>query len=132
MLSLDPLGLDSVMLDEARAFLRVEVAEEDPSLASSALAALAHAEQFTGQILLRRTAREIVGSGSGWQTLQASPIQSVSAVTGIPADGAVFPLASTAWEAKVGSRGEAHLRILRPGAAGRVEVLADVGLGIFA
>jgi uncharacterized phiE125 gp8 family phage protein len=128
MLSLDPLGLDSVMLDEARAYLRVDAAEEDPSLASSALAAIAHAEHFTQQTLIQRTAREILGAGSGWQMLQALPVRSVTAVAGIPAEGAVFALAPTAWEAKVGSRGEAYVRILQPGAAGRVEVSADVGL----
>lgn len=128
MLSLDPLGLDSVMLDEARAYLRVEAAEEDPSLASSALAALAHAEQFMRQTLIQRMAREVLAAGSGWQTLQASPVQSVHAAAGIPAEGAVFALASTAWEAKVGSRGEAYVRVLQPGIAGRVEVSAEVGL----
>jgi uncharacterized phiE125 gp8 family phage protein len=129
MLSLDPLGLDSVMLDEARAYLRVDGVDEDPTLASSVLAALAHAEHFTRQTLIQRMAREILGAGSGWQMLQAFPVRSVIAIAGIPAEGAMFALAPTAWEAKVGSRGEAYARILQPGAAGRVEVSADVGLG---
>jgi uncharacterized phiE125 gp8 family phage protein len=127
MLSLDPLGLDGVMLDEARAFLRVEMAEEDPSLASSTLAALAYAEQFSGQSLIRRTARETLSVGAEWQTLQAFPVRSINAVIGIPAQGAVFPIAPASWEAKIGSRGEAYVRILQPGSAGRVEVSAETG-----
>ena len=43
MLSLEPLGLDSVMLDEARAYLRVDATGDDPSLTTAMLAAVGHA-----------------------------------------------------------------------------------------
>jgi uncharacterized phiE125 gp8 family phage protein len=128
MLSLDPLSLDSDMLDEARAYLHVDLVDEDPSLASCLLAAVSHAEQFTGQVIFRRSTREILTAGSGWQVLQAVPVQSVSGVTGIPAEGAMFALASDRWEAKIGSRGEPYIRIVEPGSAGRVEVAAIAGL----
>lgn len=128
MLSLDPLGLDSIMLDEARAYLRVEDGEDDASLSSALLAAIGHAENFTRNILIRRTAREIISASTGWQILQAAPVLSVSGVTGIPAEGASFALAPDAWEAKIGSRGEAYLRILQQGSAGRAEIICVVGL----
>ena len=128
MLSIDPLGLDGDMLDGVRAYLRVESAEEDASLGAIILAAIGHAERFTGQILLRRGAREILTAGSGWRTLSAFPVFSVTGVTGIPAEGATFALAPGAWEAKIGSRGEAHFRVLQPGSAGRVEVAVQAGL----
>lgn len=128
MLSLDPLALDSAMLDEARAYLRVESAEEDPSLGAALLAAIGDAENFTRSVLVRRTAREIISAASGWQILQAMPVQSVNSVSGIPAEGASFALAAAAWEAKIGSRGEAYLRILQPGSAGRAEIVLTAGL----
>ena len=128
MLSLDPLALDGAMLDEARAYLRVDAAEEDPSLAAALVAAIGHAENFTRAILIRRNAREMVSAGSGWQTLTVAPVQSVSSVTGIPAEGATFMLATGTWEAKIGSRGETHIRILQPGSAGRAEVACIAGL----
>jgi uncharacterized phiE125 gp8 family phage protein len=128
MLSLDPLGLDSIMLDEARAYLRVEPAEDDPSLGAALLAAIGHAENFARIVLIRRTAREIMSAASGWQILEVAPVQSVVSVTGIPAEGATFLLAADAWEAKIGSRGEAYLRILQPGSAGRVEIASLAGL----
>ncbi|MBL0925732.1 MAG: hypothetical protein IBJ12_14865 [Sphingomonadaceae bacterium] len=128
MLSLDPLGLDSDMLDEARAYLHVGETDEDPSLASCLLAAVSHAEQFTRQVIFRRSTREILTAASGWQALEAVPVQTVTAVTGIPAEGPTFALASDRWEAKVGSRGEAYVRILQPGSAGRVEIGAIAGL----
>jgi uncharacterized phiE125 gp8 family phage protein len=128
MLSLDPLALDSVMLDEARAYVRVDAAEDDPSLGAALLAAIGHAEQFTRSVLVRRTAREIISAASGWQILQAMPVQSVSSAAGIPAEGASFALAADAWEAKIGSRGQAYVRILQPGSAGRAEIVLTAGL----
>jgi uncharacterized phiE125 gp8 family phage protein len=130
MLSLDPLGLDSIMLDEARAYLRIDVAEEDPSLSAAVLAAIAHAETFTRSILIRRNAREILSASSGWQVLQAAPVQSVVSVAGIPAEGPIFPLDAGAWEAKIGSRGDAYVRILQQGAAGRAEITSMAGVAV--
>jgi uncharacterized phiE125 gp8 family phage protein len=128
MLSLDPLGLDSIMLNEARAYLRVDDGAEDPTILPALLAAIGHAEQFTGQVLLRRNAREILEARADWQILQAVPAQSISGVTGIPAEGGAFALATNAWEAKIGSRGEAYVRIIQPGSAGRIEVVAAAGI----
>ena len=68
MLSLEPLGLDSVMLDEARAYLRVDATGDDPSLTTAMLAAVGHAENFTRTTLLQRTVREMMSAGTGWQT----------------------------------------------------------------
>ena len=128
MLSLDPLGLDSVMLDEVRAYVRVDAGMDDNVLTACAVAAIEHAEQFTRQILIRRGAKDMVSTGSGWQILQAMPVQSVESVMGIPAEGASFALATSAWEAKISSRGEAYFRVLQPGIAGRAEVSLIAGL----
>jgi uncharacterized phiE125 gp8 family phage protein len=130
MLSLDPLGLDSAMLDEARAYLRVDDGADDASLSSALLAAIGHAENFTRSILLRRNAREIITASAGWQLLQVAPVQLVTGVSGIPAEGPNFELVTSAWEAKIGSRGEAYVRILQPGSAGRAEIVCVVGLAV--
>lgn len=130
MLSLDPLSLDSTMLAEVRAYVRVDAGVDDNILAVCAVAAIEHAEQFTRQILLRRGARDIVTTGSGWQILQAMPVQSVVSVMGIPAEGASFALAASAWEAKISSRGEAYFRVLQPGISGRAEVTLIAGLSV--
>ena len=69
MLSRDPLGLDGVMLDEAKAYLRLESDDEDASLGAVILAAIGHGESFTGQMLIRREVRQMFSAGSGWRTL---------------------------------------------------------------
>lgn len=128
MLSLAPLALDSIMLDEVRAYLRVEPDIDDTSLASSLLAAVGFAEQFTRQMLLRRTATETTTSGGGWQILKALPVQSVTSVTALPAEGASYAMTPDDWEAKISSTGEAYFRVLRAGNAGRVEISCNAGL----
>ncbi len=128
MLSHDALGLDSAMLDEARAYLRVEPDAEDASLGAILIAAISHAEQFTGQTLIRRELRQTISAGTGWQRLSATPVRSVLSATGIPADGAAFELTDSAWQAEIDRNGDAHIRIRRPGAAGRVEILAEAGM----
>lgn len=128
MLSLQPLGLDSVMLAEVRAYVRVDADTDDIVLSACVSAAIGYAEQFTRQILIRRGATETVTAGTGWQILSAMPVQSVLNVVGIPAEGAAFALDNSAWEAKFSSRGEAYVRILQPGIAGRAELSLAAGL----
>jgi hypothetical protein len=53
MISRDAVVLDSDMLDEARAYLRLEGEEDDASLGSVLLGAIGHAEAYLGQMLLR-------------------------------------------------------------------------------
>ncbi|MEE9432785.1 MAG: phage head-tail connector protein [Sphingorhabdus sp.] len=128
MLSHDALGLDSVMLDEARAYLRIEADAEDTSLGAILTAAISHAENFTGQMLIRRNARQVISAGSGWRRLAVTPVIEVISATGIPADGATFLLPDNAWQAEIDRNDDAYIRIRRPGAAGRVEVTVEAGL----
>lgn len=128
MLSVDPLSLDSAMLDEARAYLRLEGAEEHPSLGAVLLAAIGHAEAYLGQLLVRRIARTTVPASLQWQRHPAFPVTMVTEVTGIPAEGASFVLGPDAYKVDIDYRGEAWLRVPQPGAAGRIEVAVEAGL----
>ena len=128
MLSIDPLGLDGVMLDEAKAYLRLEQDDEDASLAAIMLAAIGHAERFTGQVLVQRGVREIRGVTSSWQRLSAAPVVAFTSVTGIPAEGATFVVPVTGYSTEIDSHGEGHFRITQRGSAGRVEIAYQAGL----
>ncbi|MEP7350522.1 MAG: hypothetical protein ABI668_11330 [Sphingorhabdus sp.] len=128
MLGIDPLGLDSVMLDEARAYLRLESGEEDAPLAAIILAAIGHAEGFIGQLVVRRGVRQILPSSATWQRLGAGPVQAVTVVTGIPAEGATFALMPSAYAVDIDINGDGHIRVMQPGSAGRVEVAYQAGL----
>jgi uncharacterized phiE125 gp8 family phage protein len=128
MLSIDPLSLDSDMLDEAKAYLRLENEEEDAPFGAILLAALAQAERYLGQILIRRNMREILPTSTAWQRLHGSPFVAANGATGLPAEGASFAFAGDAYAVDVDARGDAWIRVKTPGAAGRVELAYQAGL----
>ncbi len=128
MLSLQPLSLDSDMLDEAKAYLRLETDEEDAPLGAIILAAIGHAEAFTRQILIRREVTEIRSARSDWQRLGATPVYALTSASGIPADGASFLLAVSSYSFDIDNNGDGFLRVMQPGAAGRVEVHYQAGI----
>ena len=128
MLSRDALGLDGDMLDEAKAYLRLESSDEDAPLGAIILAAIAHAESFTAQMLIKRGVREKRGVSSFWQRLTASPVSAFTSVTGIPAEGATFAVPVTGYSTEIDSHGEGHFRITQPGSAGRVDVAYQAGI----
>ncbi len=128
MLSSDALGLDGVMLDEAKAYLRLESDEDDAPLGAIILAAINHAERFTAQMLIRRGVREIRSVTSLWQRLTATPVAAFTSLTGIPAEGTTFVVPVTGYSTEIDSHGEGHFRVTQPGSAGRVEVVYQAGL----
>jgi uncharacterized phiE125 gp8 family phage protein len=128
MISRDAVVLDSDMLDEARAYLRLESEEEDASLGAVLLGAVGHAEDYLGFMLLRRNAREILPASLQWQRLNAVPFVLLNSVTGIPAEGMPFALSSETYKIEIDVHGEAWLRVMQPGSAGRVEIACLAGL----
>lgn len=128
MLSLEALSLDSIMLDEAKAYLRLENDEEDAPLGAIILAAIAHAEAFTRQILIRRGASETIGISREWTRLSATPVYQINGANGLPANGAPFALADTHFDIDIDNNGDGHIRILQAGSAGRVEVQYHAGI----
>ena len=128
MLSHDALSLDGDMLDEAKAYLRLESGEDDAPLGAIILAAISHAERFTAQWLVRRGVREIRSVSSFWQRLTATPVIAITSVTGIPAEGATFTVPVTGYSTEIDSHGEGHFRVTQAGSAGRVEVAYQAGL----
>ena len=128
MLSLTVLSLDGFMLDEAKAYLRLENADEDAPLGAIILAAIAHAEAFTRQVLIRRDGRQTITASGAWTRLAATPIFAIGAVTGLPADGASFVLPLENYAADIDNDGDGYVRVTQPGAAGRVEIAFTAGI----
>jgi uncharacterized phiE125 gp8 family phage protein len=128
MLSHQALSLDSIMLDEAKAYLRLETDQEDASLGAILLAAIAHAEGFTRQVLIRREVRQIISASSEWTRLAASPVAAITSVMGLPADGASFVLPAANYTADIDNNGDGHIRVMQSGAAGRLEISYQAGI----
>ncbi len=128
MLSLDPLGLDGVMLDEAKAYLRLETDDDDAPLGAILLAAIGHTEGYTRQILIQRGVKEIITASAQWRGLTASPVRAVTTVTGIPAEGATFVFPTANYKIDIDTNGDGYVRVTQPGSAGRAEISYQAGL----
>jgi uncharacterized phiE125 gp8 family phage protein len=130
MLSHQALSLDGVMLDEAKAYLRLETDEDDAPLGAILLAAIGHAEGYTGQVLIRRTVSETITATADWRRLSAIPVSAINSVTGIPAEGAPFLLPASDYKTEIDTSGEGFVRVTQPGGAGRVELSYMAGLSV--
>lgn len=128
MIAAAPLTPDPALLDEARAYLRIEQDEEDASLAGLAMAALAHAEQFANRLLLRRGVTQTVPASGNWTRLSPAPVLAVTGVVAIAADGTRSPLPPEAFAIDIDGQADAWVRLLAPGAARALEVTMTAGL----
>lgn len=114
---------------EARGFLRLEEAAEAALLARLAASAIALAEAFTGTLLVTRTVEDVLpASGRSWQLLAAMPVVAINGVTGLPAEGAPFVLPADVYAVDVDGDARGWVRVIAPGAAGRVAVSYTAGL----
>jgi uncharacterized phiE125 gp8 family phage protein len=127
MTTRSPLSLDSAMLDEAKAYLRIEQDEDDPQLGAILLASIGHAETFLNDMVIRRPVTEIRSTSADWTRLSATPVSQIGGVTGLPAEGASFALPIDAFSVDIDADGDGWVRVMRPGSAGRIEVAYTAG-----
>lgn len=127
---IDPLIIGADGVDEAKTYVRIESDEEDGTIAALLAAAIHHCETFTGQILIARSVVERLCVSSAWQRLSATPVQSITSVSGIPAEGAPFALGIDAYALDIDGAGDGWVRITQPGAAGRVDVTYTAGAAL--
>lgn len=130
MLTRAPLTLSAEMLDEAKAYLRIEQDEDDAPLSALMLAAIGHSEAFTGLLLIERDCAQTVPVSAVWQRLAATPVRSITSVTGIPAEGTPFVIPMTAYSTDIDQNSDGWLRVTQPGSAGRVDIRYRAGLAM--
>lgn len=123
-----PAALAPGALAELKDWLGITTAGDDPQLAGLLRAALDLCEQFTGTMPLQQGCEELLPVVPGWQELTARPVQAITAVEGIPAEGARFALPAEAYAIELDGDGGGRMRIGNPGAAGRIAVRFVAGL----
>lgn len=128
MLTTQMVALTVDAVDAAKTFLRLENDAEDPSIAALVAAALVHAEAYLGQLLIERDVVERLSVSTAWQRLGATPVRDISSVTGIPAEGADFPLAADSYKVDINRHHDGWIRFSAPGSAGRADIFYRAGL----
>ena len=115
-------------LAEARAHLRLGAGADDAAVAGWMRAATEACEAFVGMALVVRDCVEILPIDGSWQRLALAPVKAITSVEGVPAEGAAFALPVDAYAVDIGRHGEGLVRVMRPGAAGRMRVAYRAGL----
>ena len=123
-----PAALAGAALDELKQWLAISRSGEDAMLTALLRAALELCEAFTGRMPLEAVCEELLPASSQWQRLHTRPVQAITAVQGIPAEGARFALANIDYTIELDPDGGARVRVLRQGAAGRVAVRFTAGM----
>jgi uncharacterized phiE125 gp8 family phage protein len=114
--------------DAAKSYARIEQAGEDALIGDLAATCLLLCEAFCGRIGIAREAVEIIACASDWRPLAAGPVRAITAVEGLPADGAAFPMPVDSYAIDIDADGTGLVRVTMPGAAGRVRVTYQAGL----
>ncbi|NNM76652.1 hypothetical protein HJG53_07035 [Sphingomonas sp. ID1715] len=111
-----------------KAYARVAQPDEDVLIEGLVATALLLGEAFTRRIGLAREAVEVLPCSATWTRLGAAPVRAITAVEGLPADGAAFLLPVEAYAIDIDADGAGWVRVTAPGAAGRVRVTYQAGL----
>lgn len=114
--------------DAVKDYARVAQAGEDALIEELAATALLLCEAFCGRIGLVREAVEILPASGEWKRLTAAPVRAITLVEGVPAEGSAFALPVHAYAIDIDANGIGWMRVMLPGAAGRVRVTYQAGL----
>lgn len=115
-------------LAELKDWLAIGGPRDDAVLSAQLRAALDMCEAFTGSLPLAAQCEEVLPACREWQALQTRPVQAVTSVEGIPADGPRFALALPDYALELDADGGASVRVLNPGTATRIAVRFTAGL----
>lgn len=123
-----PAPLAPAALAELKDWLGITTQAEDAQLGALLGMALEACEGFTGAMPLQQECEELLPAQTGWQQLAARPVQAITAVQGIPAEGSRFALPADNYAIELGADGEGRVLVHNPGAAGRIAVRFAAGL----
>ena len=113
--------------DAAKGHLRIGSDDEDALVGRLAASALALGEAFAGRAWIARDWSEILPVSRAWQRLGTNAVTAILSVEGLPADGAAFALPVEAYAIDIDAQGDGWVRVIAPGAAGRVRVTYGAG-----
>lgn len=114
MLAQDESGALAASMAELKAYLRIERTDEDAVLAGLLRGATSLCEQFVGQWLIVRAARESVAGGGAWQRLGARPVVAIDRVAAVDAAGVSEVLPVDAYAVDIDAAGDGWVRATRP------------------
>ncbi|MEZ5734381.1 MAG: hypothetical protein R3E09_01040 [Novosphingobium sp.] len=123
-----PAALPPSALAELKQWLGITTTYDNAPLFALLRMGLEMCEAFTGTMPLEAECEEALPVGSDWQALSTRPVQAITSVEGVLADGSRVALATDAYAMELDADGTGRVRITSPGDASRVAVRFTAGL----
>lgn len=123
-----PAALSPAALAELKDWLGITTPGDDAQLTALLRAALDLCEDFTGTMPLQQDCEENLPLSPTWQVLRTRPVQAITGVLGIPAEGARFALPLASYAIDLDAYGAGRVRIGNAGVAGRIAVRFTAGI----
>ncbi|SFF73910.1 phage conserved hypothetical protein, phiE125 gp8 family [Novosphingobium sp. CF614] len=120
--------LPASALAELKQWLGITTGRDDASLSPLLAATLDVCEWFTGQMPIEAECEEVIPAEPGWHALATRPVQAISRVEGIAADGTRFNLDAESYEIELEADGTGRVRLPSFGDEARVAVRFTAGL----
>lgn len=125
---LTPTVLPSSALAELKQWLGITTTHDDAALTALLSTALETCEAYSGLMPIETTCEEVLAVCSGWQVLATRPVQAITALEAIAADGARTALPAADYEIELDADGAGRIRVLQTGSATRMAVRFTAGL----
>jgi uncharacterized phiE125 gp8 family phage protein len=123
-----PPVLPPAALAELKQWLGVSTTRDDALLIALLGASLEVCEAFTGSVPIECLCEEVLNVTTNWQALGTRPVQAITSVEGIPASGARFALAASAYAIELDADGSGRVLVTSRGTATRIAVRFTAGL----
>ena len=123
-----PPTLAPTALAELKAWLGISTARDDAELTGLIRTALELCEGFIGSMPLTSGCEEILPASGAWQSLATRPVQAITGVIAIGADGTRTALATNAYEIDISADGTGLMRLTWQLTQTRVAVRFTAGM----
>lgn len=123
-----PAVLSPAALTELKQWLGISTAQDDAPLTGLLRAGLEMCEAFTGSMPILAGCEEVLPASGGWQNLSTRPVQAITALQAIAADGTRTVLALSTYAVELDADGGGRVQVFLPGSAQRMAVRFTAGL----
>lgn len=123
-----PPALSPAALAELKLWLGISTQRDDAPLTALLRASTEMCEAFTGTMPIEAGCEEVLPACTSWQALSTRPVQAITSVEGITADGTRFPLSPGAYEIELDADGSGRVLAIAFGLARRFAVRFTAGI----
>lgn len=123
-----PAELPPSALAELKQWLGITTEYDDIPLTALLRAGLDICEAFTGLIPIEAGYEEVLARSSGWQTLASRPVQAITSLEALAADGTRTALDVDDHAIELDADGAGRFRVTAPGDESRIAVQFTAGL----